>query len=376
MWQEHYLMSLDTPLLKVEMLPSDGTIGRVMEVYNNKLLPYSVDGSRDTLADWSRSRRIPASRKHMKTFRYKDKLDYLLYNSMYLSLSDSFWVKPVTLRDSWKDVNFFDNDFSDDVGEWLMSGEGRLMELKSPSNSTDGVFPKKWIIIDGMRALAKQGDRDNYQYDDVSEIVACELLQILTKNNKVPYATYFRADNMTCATWNFIKPGQNLISAGRYLMHNSCDPEYSTKDICMQTLKSSMAWESIETMLILDYIVFNVDRHFGNFGFIQDAKTGEILNAAPIFDTGSSLFAAIGAGYRGDILNRDFTARPFAPTHDSQIKFAHVKKYRQEIEKVKSKVSQILYDRYGEAGVKENFVEQLCVVVQQRVDFLLERCMG
>ena len=91
---------------------------------------------------------------------------------------------------------------------------------------------------------------------------------------------------------------------------------------------SAVAWGSIEIMLILDYIVFNVDRHFGNFGFIQNAKTGKILGPAPIYDTGCSLFAAMGAGCRSDLINKDFPARPLAPTHNSQIKFINVGKYQ------------------------------------------------
>ena len=372
MWKNHYLMSLDTPLLKMEVLPSDGTVGRILEVYNKKLLPYGLDGNRDSFVDWNKSRRIPASRKHMKTFRYRDKIDYLLYNSMALSLSDSFWIKPVELKDTWKDVNFYDNDFTDDVGECLINGEGQILSLISPSNTTDGVYPKKWVIIDGFRALAKVGDRDSYKYDDVSEIIASELLQILCSKSRVPYATYFRIDKMTCASWNFVKAGQNLVNAYRYLLAQGCDPEYSPKDICLQIMNESIAKESIDIMLILDYIIFNADRHFGNFGFIQDARTGELTGAAPIYDSGCSLFAALGAGVRDDLLNKDFKSRSFAPTHDLQIRYVNVQKYKDELELILEKVETIFYEEYLKVKLKEDYIKKLLDIVKARINKLLK----
>ncbi len=43
-------------------------------------------------------------------------------------------------------------------------------------------------------------------------------------------------------------------------------------------------------MLVFDSVIYNDDRHLGNFGFMRNNKTGEILRPAPIFDNGLSLF--------------------------------------------------------------------------------------
>jgi len=43
-------------------------------------------------------------------------------------------------------------------------------------------------------------------------------------------------------------------------------------------------------MLVFDAVIYNEDRHFGNFGILRDNHTGKILGAAPIFDNGLSLF--------------------------------------------------------------------------------------
>lgn len=39
-----------------------------------------------------------------------------------------------------------------------------------------------------------------------------------------------------------------------------------------------------------DVIVCNTDRHFGNFGFLVDNRTIQIVAPAPLFDHGNALF--------------------------------------------------------------------------------------
>ena len=52
--------------------------------------------------------------------------------------------------------------------------------------------------------------------------------------------------------------------------------------------------EQIRSMLVFDALVYNEDRHFGNFGVLRDNHTGKIIAPAPIFDHGRSLFNEVG----------------------------------------------------------------------------------
>ena len=49
-------------------------------------------------------------------------------------------------------------------------------------------------------------------------------------------------------------------------------------------------------MILFDALVYNTDRHFGNFGFLVDNKTTKIKGLAPIFDNGESLFSNLNNG--------------------------------------------------------------------------------
>ena len=55
-------------------------------------------------------------------------------------------------------------------------------------------------------------------------------------------------------------------------------------------------------IFFFDAIIFNTDRHLGNFGYLIDNDTNEIVGAAPIFDNGYGLFslAMYKPGHRYD----------------------------------------------------------------------------
>ena len=48
--------------------------------------------------------------------------------------------------------------------------------------------------------------------------------------------------------------------------------------------------ESLSDMLVFDAVIRNTDRHLGNFGFLVDSHTNKLLQPAPIFDNGLSLY--------------------------------------------------------------------------------------
>ena len=60
--------------------------------------------------------------------------------------------------------------------------------------------------------------------------------------------------------------------------------------------------EQLCSMLVFDALIYNEDRHFGNFGVLRDNRSGRIIAPAPVFDNGFSLFCYAG---REDYENLD-----------------------------------------------------------------------
>lgn len=72
---------------------------------------------------WWKNRQIPASRTGLKELLHKsniydeDNFDLLDSKAYCLSLSDQYWVKRIDEDILWEDINFFDNEFSEDIGK-------------------------------------------------------------------------------------------------------------------------------------------------------------------------------------------------------------------------------------------------------------------
>lgn len=78
--------------------------------------------------------------------------------------------------------------------------------------------------------------------------------------------------------------------------------------------------KSLEDMLILDYIIFNEDRHLTNFGLFRNVETLEYESFASIFDCGSSFFYRTVTNEIPKFKVKDARCKPFRDTHKDQIK--------------------------------------------------------
>ena len=80
-------------------------------------------------------------------------------------------------------------------------------------------------------------------------------------------------------------------------------------------------------MNIVDYIIANTDRHYGNFGFIRNVNTLEWEGFAPIFDTGNAMFYDFPTSdlRKSTALMENVISKNFAQTQKKQIiKFTRI----------------------------------------------------
>ena len=52
--------------------------------------------------------------------------------------------------------------------------------------------------------------------------------------------------------------------------------------------------KALNDMIALGAVIFNTDRHYGNFGFLVDSHTNQIIAPAPLFDHGNALMNLAG----------------------------------------------------------------------------------
>lgn len=293
----------------------------------------------DALGEWWRHRTIPASRDNLEDGLARlgvSTTTELLKKSYGLSLSDHYWVCPENENLKWRDVNYYENDFSRDVGRILFDGGSGDSGINffSPDNSSDGNLMKKWAIeADGTRVLIKGGDVYNPQ-ESFNEVIAAEIFRRLG----IPHATYkILADQKNNTFYskspNFTTEKIEMVNAAYVIRPFKPESENVYEYFMSCCGKVGIERESFEkdlvAMLFVDYMMANVDRHFRNFGFMRDSETLEWKGLAPVYDTGNSLFAGLATvDLENDFFldSKNIRAKPFAQNHRAQMKLLPIKK--------------------------------------------------
>lgn len=374
------LMNKNTEVFKLEI--DSGDIIWTGDAINPKYAPISIeidDGvvNRADTAYWYSHRCIPASRDKLCEGMLKMGYEFwgnvpptfLLEKSFGLSLSDQYWLKPENSNIEWKDVNYFENDFSDDVGKALFDNKYvSTPNLNSPCNSSDGWLKKKWAIINGKRCLIKSGSF--YFQEPYNEVIATNICEKL-KINHTDYSLYLYQNGDVCSICeNIITPSTELISANDILKAFLPNPRANLYDhflTCCNRLGIKNVSDRLDEMLVLDFIIGNTDRHLRNFGVIRNVETLKYEGFAPIFDTGTSLLCNVPTEQIE--YNCEISAKPFLKTQSEQIKLVqHPERF--EIEKLKSIpefAREILYANNDKFEQRKN---KLCEVLSYRISTL------
>lgn len=323
---------------------------------------------------WWTGRSIPASRMGVSDALetlgiYNTKL--LLTKCLGLSLSDHYWIKPYNKKILWEDVNFFDNDFSDDIGDVLfgMNGKNADFDFVSPDNTSDGNLQKRWKIIDGKRCLLKSGSTPFIQ-QPFNEVIATLIMNKLGIEH-VPYTIIWIDNKPYSVCEDFVTKDTELISAWRVLQlrqkenHESSYLHYV--NICKELGVDIVP--ALDRMIVLDYIIANEDRHFNNFGLLRDANTLEWIGAAPIFDSGTSLWYDTSA--RG-ILTYDIPCKPFKKKHSEQLRMVSSFDWLDisKLNGIEDEILNILCEENAVQYVEAERAKAIAAEVRKRIDTL------
>ena len=283
--------------------------------------------NRGNLNDWWIGRSIPVSRQNFRDIMFEFGSSFaetLLMKCYGLSLSDQYWINPVDTPLDWDKINFFNNSFSEDVGNILFGNnipDGNF-DFSSPDNTSDGWLKKKLKIINGKRCLIKGGSEPFFQ-EPLNEACASEVMKRLDINH-IPYTVLVEDDLPYSVCEDFITSETDLISAYYLLQGQTRDNSTSKYQYFVNRcdeLGIPNAKLHIDKMLVLDYLIFNTDRHYNNFGAVRNAETLEWIGIAPVFDSGTSLWCK-QASFNPQTM-RKIKIQPFKTSHEEQIKFVN-----------------------------------------------------
>ena len=137
------------------------------------------------------------------------------------------------------------------------------------------MLAKCWRRREGQVELFKGGTEGaaNTGFEPYSEYYASQIAEALGLDHVKYELEQFKGRLCsTCPLFTSEKIG--FVPAGRLV----------TRDEALQDPRFA-------DVFFFDAIIFNTDRHLGNFGYLINNDTNEIVGAAPIFDNGYGLFS-------------------------------------------------------------------------------------
>ncbi|MCL2517436.1 MAG: XRE family transcriptional regulator [Oscillospiraceae bacterium] len=298
MGDKYELRLYDNPLLSFELL-SDTAVGysvKITEINEPQaLLPLDMTLDSEGVLRWLERRVIPKNRTFadeiLRTFGLTiGNTKGIIDVCKGLSLNDSYWVIPEGFGGEFADYNLYENRFSEILSLVAYTGvtQSDAAFSTSPELTTSGMLPKAWRYIDGEGIYLYKGGTSsgaaNAGREPYSEYYASQIAKIMELD-----AVHYDLENWKgilaskCRLFTDINTA--FVPIGRIVQSGGLAAVIKYYD----ELGGKYA-DSIRDMLVFDALIYNEDRHFGNFGLLRDNHSGEIIAPAPIFDNGLSLF--------------------------------------------------------------------------------------
>ena len=287
-----YNLKLYDEILVTFSLEEKGLEGLVVEVLSfdeNKkhLLPINMELTPKGIIKWLSNRFVD---EILKTFGLSvNDIKGIIDICLGLSLNDSYWVTPVEFEGKFADYNLFKNPFSEALSLVAYTGVGSAEKAfsTSPEFTTNGMLRKAWRHIEDDGIYLYKGGTEgaaNAGNEPYSEFYACQVA---------------RAMGLNCVEYDLENWKGILASKCRLFTDINTAFVPISRLIKDRTLKNALDfyaglgksfYDDLCSMLVFDAVIYNEDRHFGNFGILRDNHTGKIIKPAPIFDNGLSLF--------------------------------------------------------------------------------------
>ena len=334
------------------------------------------DVNSETIKYFILNKLVPKNRANLEYFLsavnielddYKAILDY----SKGLSLIDAYWI---TMDDGlrYEDFNLFDNEINKELALSVFNGtKSNVNKVLSPEFTTNGAIPKCWIKKDDGYYLYKSSTAylgfANTGNEPYSEYYACQLLKALN----IPHIDYdlemYRDELVSVCK---IFTSNDIAYVPIHLVANIDDVDKAYNWCLEHNLD-----EAFGNMILFDALIYNHDRHLGNFGILKDNHTGEILGMAPIFDNGAGLLAYISLSKLKDLdtfedyykNNNDFNkANDWIDFRD------HVRKYcdDRQLNRLK-KLDNFKFTKHDKFNLSDARLEYLNILIDYRIKELM-----
>ena len=305
---------------------------------------------------WLADRCIPNSREGAERLKNKyniKDIKQLMILMHGLSLSDHYWIDTKPNNNKWKDINLYENRYDNIVGNILFDKNFKLVKNiqsygdRNPDITTIGNLKKYWYYneSDTTNYLVKGGSKFDFQ-EPFNEYYAHLLLKELNFRH-TPYALE-KIDNEFFSVCPCMSDMDNeMVSAIDIIRRYGITKDYNGF-VSIGQKQGCVGFEhEVNKMIILDYFIDNIDRHWYNFGIMRNVKTGSWKSIIPIYDNGYSLW------------NKDYIdskiiseSMSFSDNNEDCMKFVNIGNYINKLPDIVQIFDQA-FDKYENKARKE-----------------------
>ena len=292
------LKHFDTTIIKFSLKYESlkGTVCKVLWSDDSKkiLYPIGLDANDASVLSWLKSRTVPKNRGYVESLLASmnladNDLIGIINVCKGLSLNDSYWVVEEGFDGKFDDYNLYDHKFLTALSLIAYTGYGSVKAkgfTSSPEFTTNGMLRKGWRRLDDKIYLYKGGTEGfaNSGNEPYSEYYASQLAQTMgLKHIDYTLASWKKSVCSVCEI--FTSKDVSYVPIWKF-------GEFSTIVDVADYIKSlgDDYYNDFVDMMIFDALIYNTDRHQGNFGLLVDSKTNKSISLAPIFDNGLGLF--------------------------------------------------------------------------------------
>lgn len=282
---------------RVASVREDGTV----TIYAKTFMPYNLWLETKTDVDtrvnnlnnfyyWCASRVLTLDRKYAKEILNSigakqaatDRDRAMIAISYHaLCLTDVYWVKKNREKIDFDDISLYrhslSNSFADVslLGKQITAQNAEMLADRDAAGdiATNGVAPKAWIRKSGAFYLMKNGE----ERDVEAELLASKIADCF-KIDHVEYSADTFEGKKVSKSRLITSEARSIVSMefiDVYCVNNNLDTEQFVLE------KDKYAYCM---MIIIDYLIGNSDRHWGNWGFYVDNETNALLGLYPLMD--------------------------------------------------------------------------------------------
>lgn len=361
----HYqLMNKDTVILDFSCVRDDFDEPIFVKIeQKSEKLPVGFTN----ISSFLERRKAPKHREHIHALLAKygcDDIEGFIRVTHAASLNDTFWVREENSTLTWKDVSLYQNDFNELISlaafEGIISDE--TLSPTSPEFTTDGSYAKCWVREENGIFLYKAGSK-YHDIEPLSEFLATQVSTIICANS-VTYDLAYHNDKFISKCALFTDETYGFAPMSKIFKE-----KVLVSDL-LAFFEEIGCGDDFRRMCVLDALISNIDRHFGNFGVIFNNETMEIQKMAPVFDNNRSLFFDVDENSMADL---SYYARNNTPRLGTDFNVLAAQLLTPEIRSDLKNLSGFKFDQHPKFPASKVRLDALSRFVNAQIDLILNR---